>query len=403
LSLIDDFRRSVQPSSLYEDDSASFSFVGNPVRVIAYYLPQFHQIPENDLWWGRGFTEWTNVTKSAPRFRGHYQPHLPGELGFYDLRNPEVLYRQAALARRYGVYGFCIHHYWFAGRTLLETPLRNLLGNQDIDIRFCLNWANENWTRVWDGGDKKILIAQKHSPEDDLAFAVSLEKAIADPRYIRINGRPLLMIYRPSRLPDARATADRWRNHFERAGFGDPYLVISQADFEAHPHQFGMDASAGFPPHLCGYSSSRHIRRHVLAKLENRQYMGFVKSYDKMMRNALAMLHNNPSNQYPPYTLFPGVCPGWDNHARKEHGAQAFVGSTPQKYGKWLKAACEFALQRNAPDEQIVCINAWNEWAEGAHLEPDRHFGYAFLAETGRVLSAIASQPRRRELVHLGN
>jgi lipopolysaccharide biosynthesis protein len=363
------------------------------VRVIAYYLPQFHSIPENDMWWGKGFTEWTNVTKSFPRFRGHYQPHLPGELGFYDLRNPEVLYRQAALARRYGLYGFCIHHYWFAGKPLLEAPLQILLRNRDIDIGFCLNWANENWTRAWDAGDQKILIEQKHSPEDDLAFVVSLEDALADPRYIRIDGRPLLMVYRPIRLPNARATFDRWRNHLVRAGFGNPYIVVPQTDLQIDPSQFGMDAAAGFPPHRCGWQSARHIPRHVLARLANPQYMGFVKSYDKMMRRAIKNL-----SPCPPYTLFPGVCPGWDNHARRENGAQAFVGSTPRKYGTWLKAACEFTLQQSAQDERVVFVNAWNEWAEGAHLEPDRHFGYAYLAETGRVISAFSHQSSRSEL-----
>jgi lipopolysaccharide biosynthesis protein len=400
LSLINDFRRSVHPGPLYEDDRASFSFGGSPIRVIAYYLPQFHPIPENDEWWGKGFTEWTNVTKSFPRFRGHYQPHLPGELGFYDLRNPEVLYRQAELARRYGLHGFCIHHYWFGGKTLLDEPLRILLEHKDIKIGFCLNWANENWTRAWDGGHSKILIAQRHSPEDDLALAVSLERSLADPRYIRIDGRPLLMIYRPSILPDARATADRWREHFERSGYGNPYLVISQADFAVNPSAFGMDAAAGFPPHVHGYSASRHILRHVLARLENRRYKGFVKSYDKMISNALASLDNFSSYQSSLYTLFPGVCPNWDNHARREFGAQAFVGSTPQKYGAWLQASCEFVLRQNASDKQIVFINAWNEWAEGAHLEPDRHFGYAYLAETGRVISALARQSSRSDLAY---
>jgi lipopolysaccharide biosynthesis protein len=388
VSRIDEFRQSVQPGPLYEDDSASFSFDGNPVRVLAYYLPQFHPIPENDLWWGKGFTEWTNVTKSFPRFRGHYQPHLPGELGFYDLRNPEVLYRQAQLARRYGLAGFCIHHYWFGGKTLLETPLKNLLANPDIDIQFCLNWANESWSRAWDGSETSVLIDQKHSPENDLALATSLEDVLADPRYIRVNGRPLLMVYRPEKLPDMRATADRWRNHFERAGYGNPFLVMPEVFGNTDPARFGMDASAGFPPHKCGWVTGR--RCHVLgrlARLADPTYSGLVFTYDSMMRTALTNL-NNPTSEWP---LFPGVCPGWDNHPRKSAGV-VFHGATPHKYGSWLRAACEYTLQRNPPEERIVFVNAWNEWAEGAHLEPDRHFGYAYLAETGRALSTLSGR-----------
>ena len=388
LSLIEEFRRSVQPGPLYEDDSASFSFDENPVRVIAYYLPQFHPIPDNDMWWGKGFTEWTNVTKSSPRFRGHYQPHLPGELGFYDLRNPEVLYRQAALARRYGLYGFCIHHYWFGGKTLLGTPLQILLKNRDIDIGFCLNWANESWTRAWDGSETSILISQKYSPEDDLTFAVSLEDALADPRYIRVNGRPLLMVYRPEKLPDMRATADRWRNHFERAGYGNPLLVMPEAFGNTDPVRFGMDASAGFPPHKCGWGTRRHILGY-LAKLTDPTYSGTVYSYDSMMRTALLNLQNPPSE----WSFFPGVCPSWDNHPRRSAG-WVFYGAAPKKYGDWLKAACEFTLKKNPAEERIVFVNAWNEWAEGAHLEPDRHFGYAYLAETGRALLALSGRER---------
>jgi lipopolysaccharide biosynthesis protein len=356
-------------------------FDKEPVRLIAYYLPQYHSIPENDLWWGKGFTDWTNVTKSYPRFRGHYQPQLPGELGFYNLRDPEVLFQQAAMARRYGLNGFCIHHYWFGGKTLLDTPLRILLDNQDIDIGFCLNWANENWTRRWDGRGDEVLIAQRHSPDDDLALAASLETALADSRYIRISGRPLLMIYRPGILPEGRATVDRWRNHFARAGYGDPYLVMPQAFGDLDPNQFGFDAAAGFPPHQYGLRTSR-IRR--LLKLTNPGYSGTVLSYDFLARSALSV---QPST----FPLLPGVCPGWDNHPRSLKPV-VYYGATPAKYGNWLKAACEYVIQRNAPDERIVFVNAWNEWAEGAHLEPDRYFGYAFLAETGRVLSTLTNE-----------
>ena len=401
MSLISELRRYVQPGPLYEDDSASFDCEGNPVRLIAYYLPQFHAIPENDAWWGKGFTEWTNVTKSFPRYRGHYQPHLPGELGFYDLRNPDVLYRQAALARHYGLHGFCLHHYWFDGKTLLGEPLRILLENPYIDIGFCLNWANQSWNRAWDGSEKHVLIDQKHSPGDDLALAASLETALADPRYIRVDRRPLLMIYRPGGLPDARATVDRWRNYFERAGYGNPFLVMAQSDTNFDPHQIGLDGAAGFPPHQCGFRASRHIRD-LFVKLQNPRYNGIVRSYDKMIRNALLNLHNARSNGSSSTPLFPGVCPSWDNHARRQKGAMSFYGATPRKYGKWLKAACDYTIQHNAPDERIVFVNAWNEWAEGAHLEPDRYFGYAFLAETARVLSALASESCRSELVHTG-
>jgi len=399
---MNELRRYVQPGPHYEDDSARFNFDGSPVRLIAFYLPQFHPIPENDLWWGKGFTEWTNVTKSYPMFPGHYQPHLPGELGFYDLRNPEILYRKAALARRYGIAGFCIHHYWFSGKTLLDEPLRILLENPDIDIGFCLNWANETWNRRWDDSENEVLIAQRHSPEDDLAFAASLEKALSDPRYIRVNGRPLLMVYRPGLLPDARATVDRWRNYFVRAGYGNPYLVLPQTRNEVDPNLFGMDAAAGFPPHQSGFGCRRRIKG-WLVKLANPRYSGLVLPYDRMVQRALE--YNSPSfylYKGAKFTFLPGVCPSWDNHSRRQNRGLVFYGATPAKYGNWLRAACEHTMERNAQDERIVFVNAWNEWAEGAHLEPDRYYGYAFLAETGRVLSALASESCRSELALVG-
>lgn len=386
MSLIDQYRKNVEPGPFYESDTDGLAPASPSVRLIAYYLPQFHPIAENDLWWGKGFTEWTNVSKACPLFSGHYQPHLPGELGFYDLRMPEVLYRQAALARQYGIYGFCIHHYWFNGNNLLGTPLKILLEHRDIDIRFCLNWANENWTRRWDGHDHDILMAQHYSPADDLDFARSLEPALADPRYIRINGRPLLMIYRPNIMPDPEATVERWRTHFQRAGFGDPYIVMPQVFDQKDPRLFGMDAAAGFPPHLPGFLNPA-IRRHL--KLTNPAFRGTVVSYEALVRGAM---ENRPTD----FPLLPGVCPGWDNSPRRDEGGYVLYNSTPAKYERWLRGACDYALQR-PKEEAIVFINAWNEWAEGAHLEPDRHFGYAYLAATARALSACSGQQSARD------
>ncbi len=351
------------------------------VRLIAYYLPQFHPIPQNDAWWGRGFTEWTNVTRAVPRFVGHYQPHLPSELGFYDLRLPDILRQQAEIARNYGIHGFCFHHYWFAGQTLLETPIRNLLANPDIDLPFCINWANENWTRTWSGDARQILIQQSHSAEDDIAFARSIEPMLRDRRYITVGGRPLVMLYRPSLLPDAAATLLRWREHFARVGIADPYFVMVQAFDDHDPRRYNFDAAAEFPPHKLGWGSPNltpDIRKF------DPIYRGALKSYDRMALNAMEV-------ETPEYRLLRGVCPSWDNDARRPGSGTVLVGSSPEKYAAWLDWTTRKMVAEAPSDERIVFANAWNEWAEGAHLEPDRHFGYAYLEATAKVLSGQAT------------
>jgi glycosyltransferase involved in cell wall biosynthesis len=363
------------------DDEPSPAPVDPAVRLIAFYLPQFHPIPENDLWWGRGFTEWSNVTRALPRFAGHYQPHLPGELGFYDLRLPDTLRRQAALARQFGVGGFCFHHYWFGGRRLLETPIELLLAHPDIDLSFCICWANENWTRRWDGAEHELLIGQSHSPEDDIAFARHLEPMLRDRRYIRVDGRPLLIVYRVGILPDPLATARRWRAHLARAGLGDPYLVMAQTFGDEDPRIHGFDAAVQFPPHALGHAPSIMDRLQVYEP----GYESRVLDYDYMADH----LSQTPPTPYP---LFRTVCPGWDNEARRPGRSITFAFSTPEKYGRWLETACRVALEAS-PGRRLVFVNAWNEWAEGAHLEPDRHFGRAYLHATARVLATV-SEPQ---------
>lgn len=358
-------------------------------KAIAFYLPQFHPVPENDTWWGRGFTEWTNVSKALPQFVGHDQPHLPGELGFYDLRIVDNMRRQAELAKLYGIHGFCFHHYWFSGRRLLERPLDQLIANPDIDLPFCVCWANENWTRRWDGHDEDVLLGQSYTREDDLSFIVDLMPYLRDERYIRIDGRPVIVVYRPSLLPDCRRTLGVWREYCIEQGLGDPFLVMVQFDVE-DPRELGFDAAVEFPPHKLA-RDLRCINDRV--QIVNPAYAGYIVEYDELARSG----ENWPT---PPYPLFKGVSPRWDNEARKPGKGYTFAGSTPERYHRWISSAVDYARRNPVGGENIVFLNAWNEWAEGAHLEPDRKYGYAYLDATVRAVSAEQEQQRLLVVSH---
>ena len=349
------------------------------VKLLAYYLPQFHPIPENDRWWGEGFTEWTNVARATPAFPGHNQPDFPGPLGFYDLRVPEVLRRQVAMAKHHGIAGFCFHYYWFSGKRLLELPLERYLRDPACDLPFCLNWANENWSRRWDGKEQEILMRQEHSPEDDRAIMRDLMRYFADPRYIRVAGRPVLLVYHAALLPDMAVTLQRWRQCCKEYGEASPYCVMVQSFSNHDPRQYGFDAAAQFPPHL-SQNSAGFRTTSIRGMTPN--FVGTVIAYEEMREQTLAGLDA-------PFPLFPCVCPGWDNTPRRGNAATIYAGATPAKYANWLRRACEFAAKTLPEDRTFVFVNAWNEWGEGAHLEPNQRHGYAFLNATGQVLAAV--------------
>jgi len=357
------------------------------VKAIAFYLPQFHRIPKNDAWWGEGFTEWANVLRGRPNFEGHYQPHVPSTLGYYDLAQDDVLEKQTRLATAAGLYGFCFYYYWFDGEILLDLPVRRMVETGKPDFPFCICWANENWTRRWDGKDNEVLIAQKHSPEDDLAFIRNLEPIFALKNYIRVDGKPMLLVYRPSLLPDAAATLKRWRQHTRRAWGGELHLVMVRSFSERRsPESYGFDAAVQFPPHLAVTPVT------PLISGKHEEFTGFIYDYHEVKRKAVEQF--SAAAQKPP--LYPGVMPSWDNTARQQRRSTVWVNSSPEAYCQWLAEAARLVRIKNTPADQFVFINAWNEWAEGCHLEPDERFEYAWLNATSLALRD--SSPPSREL-----
>ena len=349
----------------------------NEVRAIAFFLPQYHPIPENDRWWGKGFTEWTNVTKARPNFEGHYQPHLPADLGFYDLRMPEVREEQARLARQYGISAFCYYYYWFAGKKLLNRPLDEVLQSGAPDFPFCICWANENWTRRWDGCEEDILIAQSHTEADHAGFIAEIAPALMDARYVRIDEKPLVIVYRLGQLPEPRRTADLWREYCVNAGIGEIYLAYVQS-FERmpmgdDPSLYGFDAAIEFPPHRYP------VRAEHSHPLINPEYQGLLFDYVQTSENFI-------KRAWPSYKLFRTVMPSWDNTARRQDVSHVFVNATPDRYEYWLRQVVHQTRRLHFGDERIVFINAWNEWAEGNHLEPDRQFGHQYLVATKNAL-----------------
>ena len=355
-------------------------------RVIAINLPQFHPFPENDEWWGKGFTEWTNVTKARPRFRGHYQPHLPSETGFYDLRLPEARQMQAEMAQSAGIYGFCYYHYWFNGKRLMNRPIDEILDSGEPKFPFMLCWANENWARTWDGSQNAVLIKQNYSDEDDIEHMKFLcSKVFCDKRYIRIDNKPVFAIYRPQNFPNIQKTINIWRNVAKEYRL-EIYLIRVESPNDFGPKTYwDFDASMDFQPIVLREFDT--IGKNFFSKISKRFFHGKLKanriySYKKYVDYII-------KQPIPNYKCFPCVSPGWDNSPRRINKPfMAFVDSSPLLYEKWLRHTLT-SFSPYSSEENLVFINAWNEWAEGNHLEPDQKWGNAYLESTKKVISEI--------------
>jgi lipopolysaccharide biosynthesis protein len=360
----------------------------NKIRPLAIYLPQFHPIPENDLWWEKGFTEWTNVTRAQPRFKGHYQPHLPADLGFYDLRLEESRVAQAEMAKQFGIYGFCYYHYWFNGRRILERPFNEVLKSGKPNFPFCLCWANENWSRTWDGADKELLLKQEHNFEDDENHLRYLCSAFKDERYIRVDGKPVFIIYRTQLFPDIKHTAAIWRRVAEEEGLPGLYLcAVERYKSNEEPETFGFDAAIEFQPDNFFLPERKwgtiyeklfyRFKRQVLPYSHN-----FVYEYSEVMSNMLLKPAAN-------YKRFPGITPAWDNSPRKKKDATIFVNATPELYHSWLEQILS-NFHPYSKEENFIFINAWNEWAEGNHLEPCQKWGRSYLEVTKELINKFS-------------
>jgi len=337
----------------------------NPVvrpKIYAFYLPQYHQCAENDEFWGEGFTDWVNVKKAKPLFEGHRQPILPSdEVGFYDLKDPEVLRKQAKMAQQQGIDGFVFHYYWFDGRKVLDTPLNNWLSDPTIDLPLALSWANEPWSRRWDGLEHDVLIPQTYGEDWAHRFWDDISPVLQDPRYIRIDGKPMLLVYRIGEIPDAISAVQTWRVRAAQDGHRGVQILAVMGARDVDPLNDAVvqavDGLVGFPP-------GSQVRLESLGDLvrpTGEDLRGDVLSYDAAFSKAA--VETTGENTYP------CVMPGWDNTARRGHEAYVFHGANAVTWRRHLLQAFDCAR------EGVVFVNAWNEWAEGAAVEPALRVG----------------------------
>lgn len=346
---------------------------GKKALICAYYLTQYHPTEKNNLWWGKGTTEWTNVSKAVPQYPGHYQPRLPGELGYYDLRLAENMYRQIELAHNYGIDAFAFYYYWFNGERALEMPFESFIAHKDMNQKFCLCWCNEDWTKRYSGTSSEVLLSVGKSQDSYIRFIESVIPYFKDERYIQINGRYVLIIYRPSEVPECETTLNKWREIVKEKTGKDLYLIASQERrISADWLKKGFDANSQFHPASC-IDEAKEITKDI--SYVRSDFNGHIYEYEHTSHKAIELLQKTEK-------MYPAVMPMWDNTSRRNNSPNVFEGSTPSLYRQWLDEAISYVNKNNKLEEKLVLINAWNEWGEGAYMEPDRYYGYAYLEET---------------------
>ena len=378
-------------------------------RLIAFYLPQFHPIPENDEWWGKGFTEWTNVTKAKPLFKGHYQPRLPADLGFYDLRVPEVREAQAEMARNVGIEGFCYYHYWFGGKRLLERPFNEVVASGKPELPFCLCWANQTWTGIWHGAPGRILIEQTYpGEEDNRNHFMALREAFLDPRYMRVNGRPIFVLFRPNEHPGVKRFIEQWQALARQNGLPGFHFVAhlfhyeTNWDYKAQGFDScvilsNLKANALSARDLFqGSKNSKAIKGVALGEAwshwiwrRSRTLRGKFSSVE-LYRHALNFLLNGCGREP---GVYPCVIPNWDNTPRSGMRGVLLHDSTPELFRKHLAEAIDLVASREK-DQRVVFVKSWNEWAEGNYLEPDRKYGHDYLQVIKEAVFARGKESR---------
>lgn len=359
--------------SFVEFDGQGYQRKENDTKVIAWYLPQFHQMEINNKFHGQGFTEWTNTSKAIPIFAGHYQPHIPYDVGYYDLLNIDTLKRQIYLAKYYGIYGFCIHYYWFSGKRIMEKPLELFLQHKELDMPFCLDWATENWTALWDGGNKEIMLEQKLMEQDDQKFMEDILPYMSDSRYIKINGRPILVIYRINIFKKDRAKVllRNFRRIAQENGFPDLYIMLTNSfSFQDDVSEWGADALVEFPPH----GILDLMEKYRPSGYQNPYFNGKILDAGQFIETRKYMLGHGEQ------MYFRAALSSWDNTARKAVSKGVILQNlTPDTLKKWLLDIITESKKVHSKEEDIIFVNSWNEWAEGSHLEPDMKYGYAWL------------------------
>lgn len=351
-------------------------------RLIAFHLPQYHPTPENDVWWGKGFTEWTNVARAKPLFPGHYQPHVPADLGFYDLRLPEARQAQADLAREYGVEGFCYYHYWFGGgRRMLERPVNEILATGEPDFPFCLCWANHSWNTIWQGTNN-LLVDQTYPGMDDHAAHFDwLLQAFTDPRYLRLDGKPIFVIYKPDDVPDIRKVTDFWRTRAQAAGLPGLHLIgVSHRAERWNPEERGLDASTMQSlPKRDGHMPNRYLLTRLKRLFSDQARELTLWDYEDVLP---ILLRRNAVT----WQDYPLVLPNWDNTPRSGMRGLVLTNSTPDLFRRHLREAIT-RVEPKPAEERIVFLKAWNEWAEGNYVEPDQEWGHRYLEVIREELS----------------